>query len=385
MFEFTEDQLSIRNLIRKYAQNEIAPKANELDKTSRFPAETLNDLAKMGFMDLNVKEIYGGAGLDEICKVLVISEIARCCSSTAEIYAVHLLVNDIIQKNANEEQKKEYLGRASTGQLGGFALTEPNAGSDAGGIRTRAVLDGDYYILNGTKCFISNFGPEEGDYAVVFAVTDPEKGNRGGMSAFLVNRDAPGLSIGKTEDKMGIRAAVVSELVMEDCRVPTSAVVGKIGAGFKIAMSGLDGGRIGIAAQSVGIAQAALEEAVRYSQERVQFGQPISCNQGLQWYISDMATRIEAARLLVLQAAAKRQTGEKASKHASMAKYYASETACYVCDLAVQLHGGYGYIKDYAVERLYRDARILRLYEGTSEILKMVIAKDVLKEKGQQV
>jgi len=290
------------------------------------------------------------------------------------------MVNDVIQSNANEEQKKKYLPMAAEGKLGAFALTEPNAGSDASGVKTKAVKDGDSYIINGTKCFISNLGPEEGNHIIVLAMTDPEKGTRGGMTAFLVDRDTPGLSVGKTEDKMGIRAAAVSELIMEDCRVPESAILGKLGDGFKIAMSGLDGGRIGIAAQAVGVAQGAMEEGVRYAKERVQFGKPISANQGLQWYIADMATRVEAARLLTLRAACKRNNGKPVSRYASMAKYYAAETACYVCDLALQLHGGYGYMKDYPIERMYRDARIIRLYEGTSEIQKIIIAKDILKE-----
>ena len=380
MFQFTEDQLAIREIIRDFAENEIKPKADELDKTGSYPLETVNALADMGVMGLNIKGEYGGPEMDEICKVIAVSEVARCCASTAEILAVHLMVNDVIQSNANEEQKKKYLPMAAEGKLGAFALTEPNAGSDASSVKTKAVKDGDSYIINGTKCFISNLGPEEGNHIIVLAMTDPEKGTRGGMTAFLVDRDTPGLSVGKTEDKMGIRAAAVSELIMEDCRVPESAILGKLGDGFKIAMSGLDGGRIGIAAQAVGVAQGAMEEGVRYAKERVQFGKPISANQGLQWYIADMATRVEAARLLTLRAACKRNNGKPVSRYASMAKYYAAETACYVCDLALQLHGGYGYMKDYPIERMYRDARIIRLYEGTSEIQKIIIAKDILKE-----
>lgn len=380
MFQFTQDQNSIREMVREFAEKEIRPLADEIDKTGRFPAETIAALAEMGIMGLNIPEEYGGAGMDEISKVLVISELARCCASTAEIVAVHLLVNDIIVRKATQAQKERILPMAVEGRLGTFALTEPGAGSDAGGLRTKAVKDGDSYILNGAKCFISNLGPEEGNHFVVIALTDPEKGTRGGMTAFLVERDTPGLSLGKTEDKMGMRGAAVSELILEDCRVPETTIMGSIGDGFKIAMSGLDGGRIGIAAQAVGVAQGAFEEGVKYSKERVQFGKPISANQGLQWYVADMATRLEAARLLTLQAASKRQNGEPGvSRAASMAKYYAAESACFVCDLSLQLHGGYGYMKDYAIERMYRDARILRVYEGTSEIQKIVIAKDVLK------
>ncbi len=380
MFTFTEDQMSIRDMVREFAEKEIRPKADEVDKTGRFPLETITALTEMGIMGLNIPEEYGGAGMDEICKVLAISEISRCCASTAEIVAVHLLVNDIILRNGSEEQKQQFLSAAVEGKLGAFCLTEPGAGSDAGGLKTKAVKDGDHFILSGTKCFISNFGPEEGHHFVIIALTDVEKGTRGGMTAFLVQRDTPGLSLGKTEEKMGMRGAAVSELVLEDCRVPESAVMGQVGDGFKIAMSGLDGGRIGIAAQSVGLAQGALEEGVKYAKERIQFGKPISANQGLQWYIADMSTRTECARLLMLEAASKRQNGEgDVSQYASMAKYYAAETATYVCDLALQLHGGYGYMKDYPIERMYRDARILRIYEGTSEIQKIVIAKQVLR------
>lgn len=380
MFQFTQDQNSIREMVREFSEREIRPLADEIDKTGRFPSETIAALADMGIMGLNIPEEYGGVGLDEISKVLVISEIARCCASTAEIVAVHLLVNDIIVRKATPEQKAHILPMAVEGRLGAFALTEPGAGSDAGGLRTKAVKDGSSYVLNGSKCFISNLGPEEGSHFVVIALTDPEKGTRGGMTAFLVERNTPGLSLGKTEDKMGMRGAAVSELLLENCCVPETAVMGSVGDGFKIAMSGLDGGRIGIAAQAVGVAQGAFEEGVKYSKERIQFGKSISTNQGLQWYIADMATRLEAARLLTLQAASKRQNGEGGvSRAASMAKYYAAESASYICDLALQLHGGYGYMKDYAIERMYRDSRIMRIYEGTSEVQKIVIAKDVLK------
>lgn len=379
MFQFTEDQLAVQELVREFAENEVRPLADEIDKTGRFPSETIAALAEMGIMGLNIPEEYGGTGLDEISKVLVISELARCCASTAEIVAVHLLVNDIILHKANEEQKRRYLPEAADGKLGAFCLTEPGAGSDAGGLRTKAEKCEGGYILNGSKCFISNFGPEEGSHFIIIALTDPSKGTRGGMTAFLTGRDTKGLSLGKTEDKMGMRGAAVSELILEDCFVPDSAVMGAEGDGFKIAMSGLDGGRIGISAQAVGVAQGALEEGVKYSKERVQFGKPIASNQGLQWYLADMATRTEAARLLMLEAASKRQNGEPVSRYSSMAKYYAAETATYVCDLALQLHGGYGYMKDYPIERMYRDARILRIYEGTSEVQKIVISRDLLK------
>lgn len=380
MFSFTEEQLDIQSMVRKFAEKEIRPLAQEIDQTGRFPAETIAKLAEMGIMGMNIPEEYGGAGLDEICKVLVISEISRCCASTAEIVAVHLLVNDIIKNNATQEQKERILPMAAEGKLGAFCLTEPGAGSDAGGLKTKAVQDGDDYIINGSKCFISNLGKDEGSHFVVIALTDSEKKTKGGMTAFLIERDTKGLSLGKTEDKMGMNGAAVSELILEDCRVPKTAIMGKVGDGFRIAMSGLDGGRIGIASQAFGLAQGALEEAVAYSKNRIQFGKPICKNQGLSWYLADMATRVEAARLLTLEAADARMKGKNATKAASMAKYYAAETATYVCDLALQIHGGYGYMKDYAIERMYRDARILRIYEGTSEIQKMVISREVLKD-----
>ncbi len=380
MFTFTDEQLDVQALVRDFSEKEIKPLAAEIDKTGRFPKETIDQLTEMGIMGLNIPEEFGGSGMDEICKVLAISEIARCCASTAEIVAVHLLVNDIILNKATKEQKEKYLPLAAEGKLGAFCLTEPSAGSDAGGLKTKAVADGDDYIINGTKCFISNLGKDEGNHFVVIALTDPSKGTRGGMTAFLLERGMKGLSVGKTEDKMGMNGAAVSELILDEVRAPKSAIMGKIGDGFKIAMSGLDGGRIGIASQAFGIAQGALDEAVRYSKERVQFGKPICKNQGLQWYMADMATRVEAARLLTLRAADLRMKGEPTTKAASMAKYYAAETATYVCDLALQIHGGYGYMKDYAIERMYRDARILRIYEGTSEVQKIVISREVLAD-----
>ncbi len=377
--QLTEEQRDIQRMVRNYAQEKIAPLAKEIDETGRFPAEAIQGLADMGIMGLNIPEEYGGAGMDEICKVVAIEEVAKCCSSTAEILAVHLLVNDIIVKRGTEEQKREFLPAAAEGCLGAFALTEAGAGTDAGGLTTKAVYADGHYVLNGTKCFISNMGPHEGHHVVVIAVTDKEKGTRGGMTAFLMKRDTPGFSLGKTEDKMGIRGAAVSELIFTDCAVPESCVLGRVGDGFKVAMSGLDGGRIGIAAQSLGVAEAAMAGAVKYAKERVQFGKPIAAKQGLQWYLADMATRLEAARLLVYNAASERMAGGDISQAAAMAKYYASETACYICDLSLQIHGGYGYMKDYDIERLYRDARILRIYEGTSEVQKMVIARHVLQ------
>lgn len=378
-FQFTEDQLSIQEMVRDYAEKEIRSRADEIDKTGRFPKENMDGLRELGVLQLAIPEEYGGTGVDdEITKALAVMEVAKCCASTAEILDVHYLSTDIIMRKGTFEQKALYLPQAAEGKLGGFALTEPGAGSDAGGLKTKAERDGDGYILNGTKCFISNLGPEEGNHFVVVAVTEPGIGTKG-TTAFLVDRSMPGVSCGKTEDKMGIRGAAVSELVLEDVRVPSSAILGKLGEGFKIAMMGLDGGRIGIASQACGVAFGAIAEAVKYSGERVQFGKPINANQGLQWYLADMAVQAEAAWLLTLKAAALRQQGLPCTTAAAMAKWYASEAACYCCDLALQIHGGYGYMKDYPIERMYRDARILRIYEGTSEVQKMVVARAVMK------
>lgn len=376
-FKLTPDHEAIIADVRAFAKKEIAPFAAEIDAESKFPAEIIKKMAELGYMGINIPEEYGGAGLDDVYKVLVVREIAKCCASTAEILAVQSLVNDILVTKGTKEQKEKYLPMVAEGRIGAFALTEAGAGSDAGAARTKAVSDGDNYIINGSKCFISNMGPEEGDYVILIALTDPSAGVKG-MSAIIVDRGTPGFSIGKVEDKMGIRGAAVSELVFEDCVVPKTNLIGKEGEGFKIAMSALDGGRIGIAAQALGIAEAAIDASVEYSKQRSQFGKPISALQGIQWYLADMATRTEAAKLLILQAADMRSRGENVTKEAAMAKYFASENAVYVTDRAVQIYGGYGYMKDYPIERMYRDARITPLYEGTSEVQKMVISRAVI-------
>ncbi len=380
MFEQTKEQRMLVKMVREFSEKEIAPLAEELDRTGEFPDETTLKMAKLGLLGLNVPREYGGAGLTEVDKVLAIMEVARACSSTAEMFAVQLLVNGIIVAHGTEEQKQKYLGMTCReGKLGAFGLTEPGAGSDAGGLQTTAVQDGDDYILNGSKCFISNIGPHEGEYVIVIAVTDKAKKTHGGMTAFLVDRGTPGFTVGKLEDKMGIRGAAVSELIFEDCRVHKSQILGKVGKGFHIAMSGLDSGRVGIAAQACGEAQAALDAAIDYSKQRAQFGKPISAKQGLQWYLAEMSTKLEAAKLLTLKAADLRDRKEPAGMNASMAKFFAAETANEIAAKALQIHGGYGYMKDYAIERIYRDARILTIYEGTSEVQKIVIAKELLK------
>ena len=374
----TEDQEAMVQLARQFAEKDIAPYSQEMDEEAQLRPEIIAKMAELGFMGINIPEEYGGAGLDEVTKVLVIEEIARVDASVAELLSVHTLVNDIFLKQANEEQKKKYLPMAVQGKIGAFALTEPGAGSDAAAASTKAVADGDDYVINGTKCFISNIGPNEGDYVVLIALTEPDKKTKG-MSAIIVDRGTPGFTVGKTENKMGLRAAPVSELIFENCRVPKSNLIGQEGRGFMIAMSALDGGRIGMGAQAVGVAEGALDAAVKYSGQRVQFGKPINANQGIQWYLADMATTTEAAKLLVWNAANLLQNGFNINKEAAMAKYYASENAVAVCNKALQIHGGYGYMKDYAIERMYRDARIIPLYEGTSEVQKMVISRAVIK------
>ena len=376
-FHFTEDEKDILNMLHDFAIKEVAPIAAEVDENERFPEETWRKLAEMGMMGVPYPEEYGGAGMDEVSKALVIMEIAKVDASVAELLAVHTLTNDIFLKRGTEEQKKKYLALGASGKVGAFALTEPGAGSDASAAKTKAISDGDDYIINGTKCFISNMGPEEGDYVVLIALTDPSAGTKG-MSAIVVDRNTPGFSVGKLENKMGLRGANVSELIFQDCRVPKSNLLGKEGEGFKIAMAALDGGRIGMASQAVGIAEGAIDLAVAYAKERVQFKKPISANQGIQWYCADIATSTEAAKMLTLQAADLRQRGQNIGKLAAMAKYYASENAVTVTNKALQIHGGYGYMKEYAIERMYRDARITTLYEGTSEVQKMVISRAVL-------
>jgi len=379
MFEFTEEQLSIKELVRDIAQGPIKDNAEKVDKEGCFPKENIDLLVEAGIMQLTIPEEFGGTGMDdEICKAIAVSEIAQTCASTAEIVDVHYLGADILMRRGTEEQKAKYLPEAAEGKLCGFALTEPGAGTDAAGQKTKAVKDGDDYIINGTKCYISNLGPEEGNVFVCVTVTGENNGKKE-TTAFLVDRSMPGVSCGKTEDKMGIRGAAVSELVLEDVRVPSSAIINGIGNGVKTALEGLDGGRIGIASQACGVAYGALAEAVKYSGERVQFGKPINANQGIQWYLAEMKAQADMAWLLTLRAAALRQAGKPCTLEAALAKWKAAEAAGKNVDLALQIHGGYGYMKDYAIERMYRDARILRIYEGTSEAQQMVISRAVMK------
>ena len=380
--QLNEEQEMIRKMARDFAQNELAPVAAELDEKGEPPLDILKKMAGLGFMGLAMPEEYGGIDVDSVSYVIAIEEISKVCASTGVILAVHnSLGSHGLVAFGTEEQKQKFLPPLASGEwIATYGLTEPETGSDAASIKTRAVLDGDEYVINGTKQFITS--APFAHLSVIFAVTDPSKGHRG-ISAFLVEKGTPGFSVGRDENKMGIRAASTCGLVFEDCRVPVANRLGEGGEGFKVAMSSLDAGRVGIAAQALGIAQGAYEAALAYAKERHAFGQPIAEFQGIQWMLADMATRIEAARLLTYQAALAKdrtkKTGQRYSKEAAMAKLFASETAVWVTNKAVQIHGGYGYIKEYAVERYYRDAKITEIYEGTSEIQRIVIANQILR------
>lgn len=375
----TEEQGMVRKTAHEFSENEIKPVASENDKNHTFPKDIVDKLGELGFMGMVVPEEYGGSGFDYLSYIIALEEISRGCASTGAIMSVNnSLVCDPINVFGDEKQKKTYLPTLTAGKkLGCFMLSEPEAGSDPASMHTRAVKKGKNYILNGTKCWITNGA--EADLAVVFASTDATKRNKG-VSAFIVEMNSPGVIVGKLEDKLGIKATSTAQIFFENCKIPSSNILGKEGDGFKIAMHTLDGGRIGIAAQAVGIAQAALEDSVRYAKERKAFGRAISNFQGLQFMIADMATRIEASRLLTWQAAMMKENGGKYSKNSAMAKLYASETAMWVTTKAIQIHGGYGYTTDYQVERYFRDAKITEIYEGTSEIQRNVIARETLKE-----
>ena len=379
-FKLTEEQLMIRSMVRDLARSEFAPRAMERDKTKEFPADNLAKLGELGLMGMMVPPEYDGSGADSVSYVLALSEVAYACASTAVVMSVHnSIVCESILRHGTDAQKEKYLTRMATGKMiGAFALTEPNAGSDPVRQTTRAVLEGDSYVLNGTKRFTTT-GKNAG-LIIVTAKTD-EQARHKGISAFLVEQGTPGLTVGPLEDKMGLRASDTVDLIFEDCRIPADNRLGNEGDGFLIAMTGLDGGRIGIAAQSVGVATAAFDAAVQYSREREQFGQSISKFQGLRWIIADMATEIEAARLMMLSAAEMKDNGENYTLQASMAKLFASEMVNRITAKAVQIHGGYGFTKEYPVERFYRDARVFTIYEGTSEIQRIVISNQILKDK----
>lgn len=376
-FDFTNEQKMIRQSIKQFVENEIEPIAEEIDRNHRFPRETIKKLGKYGFLALTFPKEYGGAEGDELCKTIVLEEIAKKCGATAGIVSVHYLPINLLLKYGTKEQKEKYIPKLVTGEhIGAFALTEPNAGSDASNVQTTAILDGDDYVLNGTKCFITNGG--EADTYIILAMTDKSKGTKG-ITAFIVEKDTPGFSIGKIEDKLGICASSTSELIFENCRIPKENMLGKEGKGFKIAMVGLDGGRVGMAAQALGLAKGAFEETIKYLKERNQFGKPLIKFQGLQWYLVEMHSKIESARWLVYHASYLKQSGKPFTKEAATAKLVASETAMFVTHKAVQMHGGYGFMKDYPLERMMRDAKITEIYEGTSEIMKIVIASQITR------
>ncbi len=376
-FQLTKEQEFVRKMVREFAENEVEPIAADIDKEHRFPVETVEKMAKYGLLGVPFPTEYGGAGGDHISYAITVEELARVCASTAVICSAHTsLCCWPIFNWGNEDQKKKYLPDLLSGKkLGAFGLTEPNAGTDASGQQTRAEDKGDYWLLNGSKVFITNGG--YADVFVVMAMTDKSKGNHG-ISSFIVEKGDEGFSIGKTEDKMGICASSTTELIFQNCKIPKDRLLADVGQGFKVAMSTLDGGRIGIASQALGIAQGALDVTVEYMKARKQFGKKLSQMQALQFEVADMATRIEAARLLVYKAADMKDKHLPYGPAAAMAKLFAAETAMHVTTKCVQLHGGYGYTKDYPVERMMRDAKITEIYEGTSEVQKMVIAASVL-------
>ena len=372
-----------RTLFREFAENEAKPLAQETDETEVFPRQTVEKMAKAGFLGIPVPKEYGGQGCDPLTYVMCVEELSKVCATTGVIVSAHTsLCIDPILTYGTEEQKQKYIPKLASGEwLGAFALTEPGAGTDAQGAQTRAVLDGDEWILNGSKCFITN-GKEANVY-IVIAVTQVDVDHKGRkkkkFSAFIVEKDTPGFSFGTKEKKMGIRGSSTYELIFEDCRIPKDALLGAEGKGFPIAMHTLDGGRIGIAAQALGIAEGALERCIEYTKERKQFGRSIAAQQNTQFKIADMATRIEAAKYLVYAAAKAKETQKVYSVEAAKAKLFAAETAMAVTTEVVQLFGGYGYIREYDVERMMRDAKITEIYEGTSEVQRMVISGSLLK------
>ena len=377
-FELSEEQKMIQEMARDFTENEIKPKAPELDKTERHPVEIVQKMAELNLMGIAIPDVYGGGGADIVSYAVALEEISRGCASVGVIMSVNnSLVCDPIYTFGTEEQKKKYLTPLASGKkLGCFGLTEPEAGSDAAAQKTTAVLQGDEWVINGKKNFITN--GNVADYCVLLAMTDRSKGSKG-ISSFIVDCKAPGFSVGVVEKKLGIKASGTAELIFEDYRMSKENLLGQVGQGFYVAMNTLDGGRIGIASQALGIARAALEAATDYSKTRVQFGKPISQFQAIQWMIADMATELDAARLLTLRAAFLKDHKMRYEKEAAMAKLYASEASSRITTKAIQIHGGYGYIQEYNVERHFRDARITELYEGTSEIMRLVISSNILK------
>jgi butyryl-CoA dehydrogenase len=377
-FKLSEEHEMIRKMVRDFARNEVAPTAAERDEEERFDMDIFNKMAELGLTGIPWPEEYGGIGSDYLAYCIAVEELSRVCASTGVTLSAHTsLAGWPVYKFGTEEQKQKYLRPMAQGEkIGAYGLTEPGSGSDAGGMKTIARMEGDHYVLNGSKIFITNGGIA--DTYIVFALTDPSSRQRG-TSAFIVEKDFEGFSVGKKEKKLGIRSSPTTEIVFEECKVPKENLLGKEGEGFKIAMMTLDGGRNGIAAQAVGIAQGALDASVDYAKEREQFGKPIAANQGISFKIADMATSIEASRLLTHQAAWLESEGLPYGKESAMSKLMAGDTAMKVTTEAVQIFGGYGYTKDYPVERYMRDAKITQIYEGTQEIQRLVISRMVTK------
>ena len=377
-FQLTEEQEILRKMVRDFAKNDVEPTAAERDEEERFDRDIFDKMAELGLTGIPWPEEYGGIGADFVSYVIAVEELSRVCASTGVTLSAHLsLASWPIYKYGNEEQKKTFLYRLATGEaLGAYALSEPGSGSDAASMKTVAKKDGDDYILNGNKVWISNGGVA--DIYIVFALTDPEAKHKG-ISAFIVEKDTEGFTTGKKEKKLGIRSSPTTELIFENCRIPKENLLGGEGEGFKIAMTTLDGGRNGIAAQALGIAQGALDASVDYAKEREQFDKPIAANQGISFKLADMATEIEASRLLTYQAAWLESEGKEYGKASAMSKLYAGDTAMRVTTEAVQVFGGYGYTKDYPVERYMRDAKITQIYEGTNEIQRLVIGRMLTK------
>ena len=377
-FDKTKTEELFLLMIREFAEKEVKPIAAEVDENERFPVETVRKMAKLGIMGIPVPAEYGGAGGDNILYTMAVEELSRVCATTGVIVSAHTsLCCAPIMEHGTQAQKEKYLPKLASGEwIGAFGLTEPNAGTDASAQQTMAVKEGDHYVLNGTKIFITN--ASYADVFIIMAMTDKSKGTKG-ISAFIVEKDFPGFSIGKKEKKLGIRGSATCELIMENCIVPAENLLGAEGKGFGIAMKTLDGGRIGIASQALGIAQGAMDETVKYVMERKQFGKPIGKFQNTQFQLADLETKIEASRLLVRKAAFKKDRKQPYSADAAMAKLFAAETAMEMTTKAVQFHGGYGYTREYPVERMMRDAKITEIYEGTSEVQRMVIAAHLLK------
>ena len=377
-FLLSEEHEMTRKMVRDFAKNEVEPTAAERDEEERFDMEIFHKMAELGLTGIPFPEEYGGIGSDYLAYCIAVEELSRVCASTGVTLSAHTsLASWPIYKYGTEEQKQKYLVPLAQGtKIGAYGLTEPGSGSDAGGMRTTARLEGDHYVLNGSKIFITNGGIA--DIYVVFAVTDPSHKHKG-TSAFIIESDFPGFSVGKKEQKLGIRSSPTTEIMFEDCKVPVENLLGEVGEGFKVAMTTLDGGRNGIAAQAVGIAQGALDASIAYAKERVQFGKPIAAQQGVSFKLADMATMIEASRLLTYQAAWRESEGLSYGKESAMSKLLAGDTAMKVTTEAVQVFGGYGYTKDYPVERYMRDAKITQIYEGTQEIQRLVISRMLTK------